>query len=211
MLALDEFFSPTFCNHQQFCPTVSSFFLLLLFILPCWPRLWSRLSALYWVGQSRYVVNRWHAALLLVISAILQAGAVAGLILPVLTKAPDILGYVSTLARDNLYFIMPDGGNTLDGVDMAKQLAHVQVGIADSRPDEAVGHVVFCRIDAGDDFPKRRLKLKRSIMFVVIIILRFLYKQSLRCWINQFPYVKRQKTVPPVLSAVRQHLCNLYP
>jgi hypothetical protein len=111
--------------------------------------------------QVRYVVNQWHAAVLVAITVILQICALTSLFLTSITKAPDILGYVSTMTRDNPFVTVPNGGNTLDGADRARHLAHMNVKLADGRPDADVGHVVLCSIDNSKNFRVGRLKIKK--------------------------------------------------
>ena len=112
--------------------------------------------------QSRYVTTKWHAAVLLVLSVFLQIAAIISLIISTLTKAPDILGYVSSLTRDSPYTRVPVGGDTLDGADRARCLADTKVCIADVRPGEDVGHIAFCTIGDDRQFSVEKLRKGRS-------------------------------------------------
>lgn len=66
----------------------------------------------------------------------------------VFTVAPDILGFVSSLTRDNRYFApLPPGDSLLDGEQRARKLRNMKVQIQDVRPDSDVGHIAFARAD----------------------------------------------------------------
>lgn len=69
---------------------------------------------------------------------------------------PDILGYVSTLTRDNDSTPLPEGGNLLDGMDRTLLLKDVKVRIHDVRPDAMVGHVTLSSVDGTKLQPGRR-------------------------------------------------------
>ena len=98
-------------------------------------------------SSRRYTADRKFVALLLVITIILHVCAIAGLILQYVTKAPDVLGYVSTMTRDNPYTHVPPGGNTLDGLERARNLATLRVQLADVMPKHDVGHIVLRSTD----------------------------------------------------------------
>lgn len=99
--------------------------------------------------KAQYTVNKSHAIVLLIITIIVLACAIAGLILTLVAKAPDTLGYVSTMTRDNVHARVPDGGNTLSGLERARYLSDVQVQLADVNPTDGVGHVAFRTVDGG--------------------------------------------------------------
>ena len=113
------------------------------------------------LDNARYSANRFHAFFLLAITVVLQACAVAGLFLKVTTKAPDLLGYVSTMTRDNVYSSVPPGGNVMDGVERARCLADMKVKLADVRPTEDVGHIVFCNVAEQSGFDSGCLNKKK--------------------------------------------------
>jgi hypothetical protein len=70
--------------------------------------------------------------------AVLLIAAAAAVWLRVYTLAPDILGAISSLTRDN-----PDlpGSSTLNGIDRARMLKDVKVRIADVGGQDGVGRV----------------------------------------------------------------------
>ena len=112
--------------------------------------------------QARYAASIERASCLLAITFVLQACALGGFALRLVTKAPDILGYISTLTRDNAHFDLPDGGNTMTGVQRARYLANVKVGLRDVRPEEDVGHIAFSNLNGRRISGIGRLNNKRT-------------------------------------------------
>ena len=94
---------------------------------------------------SIYEAKRWHAIALLVISAILQLAAFATVGLALITRAPDILGFVSSITRDNPFLadVVPEGGSALNGIERARALGNVRVRLADIKPENSVGKIAF--------------------------------------------------------------------
>ncbi|KAL4908310.1 hypothetical protein BDW74DRAFT_99448 [Aspergillus multicolor] len=82
-------------------------------------------------------------------TTLLQLSALAGLLLRSITIAPDILGYVSSLTRDNLHVPLPVGGSTLSGEDRARLLRDVQVQLADVEVHRTFGRVALVARVAG--------------------------------------------------------------
>lgn len=112
----------------------------------------------------KYTANRSHAIILIVITVVLQICAIVGLVLKEMTSAPDILGYVSTMTRDNVHTAVPSGGNTLDGVERARYLSDMRVQLADARPGDDVGHIVLRSVNNGNESRKGRLVKRRLYM-----------------------------------------------
>lgn len=78
--------------------------------------------------------------------------AIASLVLRLFITAPDILGFVSSLTRDNPYFSdgsLPvlQGGSIMSGPDRARAMRHIRVQIIDVRPEAEVGHVTLVPTD----------------------------------------------------------------
>ncbi|KAJ9666245.1 hypothetical protein H2201_003679 [Coniosporium apollinis] len=80
-----------------------------------------------------YVTNWGWIVLLLVASSVLQIAATTALILRYLTLAPNLLGYVSSQTRDNLYIPLVPGGSSMDGLERTRMLRHLPVRIGDVR------------------------------------------------------------------------------
>ena len=71
---------------------------------------------------------------------------VASVALETLLVAPDILGYVSTLARNSKYLRLPGikaGPLGMNGAERARRIGGVRVMVQDARPDKEVGRVVL--------------------------------------------------------------------
>jgi len=96
-----------------------------------------------------YQAHRVWVALLLLTTLILQICAVAGLVLKYMCTVPDILGFVSTMTRDNPFVPLPEGGNTLDGLERARMLFDLRVQLADVRWEGDVGHLAFRSVGDG--------------------------------------------------------------
>ena len=79
------------------------------------------------------------------------------MVLSKITKAPDVLGYVSTMTRDNEYVRVPEGGSTLDGMQRARYLARMKVQLANVRPEDEAGLIALRSLGGGDDANTGRL------------------------------------------------------
>lgn len=105
--------------------------------------IWTPINAVgaRWAGQ-RYICNMVFAILTFVISGLLFIAAVVSVALGVMTRAPDVLGYVSTLARDDPYFDKHVPSH-LDGLDASRMLRDERVILGDVNKNGNVGHVAF--------------------------------------------------------------------
>lgn len=105
----------------------------------------------------KYVCNITFAIITILISLLLFVAAATSAFLGSITKAPDILGYVSTLARDDPYF-----GKAVpsyhDGLQAARALRDVRVMIGDVQKDSEVGHIAFA---ASKEIDAKRVSKKR--------------------------------------------------
>ncbi|KAI4628773.1 hypothetical protein J4E83_003326 [Alternaria metachromatica] len=99
-------------------------------------------------ADERYICHLWFAIITIAISMFLVAAALVALILGILTKAPDTLGYVSTSARDNPY-VTTHVASHIDGLEAAKALRKVRIRIGDVNMAAEVGHVAFASVDMG--------------------------------------------------------------
>ncbi|KAF7505292.1 hypothetical protein GJ744_001079 [Endocarpon pusillum] len=105
-----------------------------------------------------YRADRIFIGILMVVSILLIACAVAGLILKSIVRTPDILGYVSTQTRDNLYVDIAPGGNMLDGLERAKLLGGMKVQVGDVKWEEDEGHVAFRSVRGEKEWALGQLK-----------------------------------------------------
>lgn len=90
-----------------------------------------------------YKANRFWVTVVLATTFILEILAIIGLGLRLFIHGPDVLGYVSSMTRENPHVPLPSGGSGLNGPDRAKILREVWVELADVRPGEDVGYVAF--------------------------------------------------------------------
>ncbi|KAF1364294.1 hypothetical protein EJ07DRAFT_151586 [Lizonia empirigonia] len=94
----------------------------------------------------QYECHVTFAVLTIIISFFLFIAAVISVVLGFLTRAPDILGYVSTYARDDPYFAHHVPSH-MDGMETARALRDVRVIIGDVHKKEEVGHVAFASME----------------------------------------------------------------
>jgi hypothetical protein len=94
----------------------------------------------------KYVCNVTFAICTIAISLFLFVAAIASTMLGFITKAPDILGYVSTLARDDPYF-QKSVPSHQSGLEAARALRDTRVIIGDVHQDGHVGHIAFATVD----------------------------------------------------------------
>lgn len=88
--------------------------------------------------------NKAWIGITMAVSIIAFAFGILGLLFKRLVKAPDILGYVSTMTRDNLHFEGPGGGERLDGVERARLLRGEDVKLMMvSDTSNHVGHMAL--------------------------------------------------------------------
>lgn len=93
--------------------------------------------------QDVYQADRTWCGILLVISILVQLLAITSLWLRALISTPDILGFASSLTRDNAYFPLQPSGSALSGADRARLLKDVRVHITDVLPSEPTGYIAF--------------------------------------------------------------------
>jgi hypothetical protein len=108
---------------------------------------WNTTNALgsHYQGD-QYICNTTFAALTIVISWLLFTATGVSVFLGIITRAPDILGYVSSLARDDPYF-MRHVPSHLDGLETTRELRDVRVIIGDVRKEADIGHVAFASME----------------------------------------------------------------
>ncbi|KAF2625690.1 hypothetical protein BU25DRAFT_345329 [Macroventuria anomochaeta] len=95
----------------------------------------------------QYACNSGYAVITIAISCFLFLAAVLSLILGIITTAPDILGFVSTAARNNVYFEdrVP---SYFDGLEATRALKDIKVRIGDVAGDNEVGRVAFTSLES---------------------------------------------------------------
>ena len=95
------------------------------------------------VWENRYSVNEKWLAMYFISCAVLLAAVVCGIALKVVVVAPDILGWVSSLTRDNPYAGAPEGGSAMNGWERTKLLGGLRVRIGDIGGSGSVGYIAL--------------------------------------------------------------------
>ncbi|KAF6820664.1 hypothetical protein CPLU01_12689 [Colletotrichum plurivorum] len=83
-----------------------------------------------------YRANMVLVAVLMFITLVIQGLAIAGFVLQFLIRGPDILGFASTLTRDNP-FVPVSGGSGLEGTERARALGDIRLRLSDVRNGES--------------------------------------------------------------------------
>lgn len=90
-----------------------------------------------------YACHVWWLAILVVSSTLLFGVGMAGVVLRWRTRGPDVLGYASSLVRDNPYVQANAYSSATDGLDYTRGLAGLKVRLMDVRPDDKYGHIAI--------------------------------------------------------------------
>lgn len=77
------------------------------------------------------------------------------LALGLVTRVPNILNQVSTLARDDPYFEKQIPSH-LDGLGATRKVRDVRIIVGDVNQDAGVGHVAFASMGIGPNVSARR-------------------------------------------------------
>ncbi|CAO2653982.1 Nn.00g107150.m01.CDS01 [Neocucurbitaria sp. VM-36] len=94
----------------------------------------------------RYVCHIQFAVLTIGISLVLLLAANLSMLLGIVTRTPDILGFVSVLARDNPYFRIYVPSH-FSGLEAARVLRDVKVRVGDVKSAAGVGHIALTTMD----------------------------------------------------------------
>ncbi|KAB8229002.1 uncharacterized protein BDW43DRAFT_322431 [Aspergillus alliaceus] len=91
----------------------------------------------------RYVVSPGWMTVFVVSSVVMLVAAMYTAVIMHITNIPDILGYVSTLTRDNEHSSFPHGGSMLDGLERSHLLKDMPVRLGDVRAGEPNGYLAL--------------------------------------------------------------------
>jgi len=75
----------------------------------------------------------------------------AGPVLRWMTCGPDIVGYASSLSRDNPYVPATIACSAMNGFQVTRALADLKIRFADVRPDDKYGHIAVTTVSNGQD------------------------------------------------------------
>lgn len=98
-----------------------------------------------------YKANRLWVAILLATATLLQLLAILGLVLQFFIRGPDVLGFTSSLTRDNPYVPLAPGGSSLDGPDRARKLRDLRLQLADVRSESETGYIAVRAVPSAQD------------------------------------------------------------
>jgi len=90
-----------------------------------------------------FVADKTWITVTVIVAFVLLFCGIASMVFKYGTRSPDILGFVSSMTRDNPNFEQIPGGDKLDGLQRARVLRHVRVQIADVKPWDEDGHVTL--------------------------------------------------------------------
>jgi hypothetical protein len=100
--------------------------------------------------------------ILILCSGVLLLLGITSIFVTLQTSAPDILGYVSSLTRDNPHIRMPSGGSTLDGTERARLIRDLKVQIADLQEGKEVGYIALKSLETD---ATRTFRLRKDRVF----------------------------------------------
>ena len=84
----------------------------------------------------------WVAVFVTCTAALLFAGTIS-VVVESMTVAPDVLGYVSTVARNSRYLHLPKTNSAMSGGERARQLGGVKVMMQDVKANADVGKIAL--------------------------------------------------------------------
>jgi len=90
-----------------------------------------------------YVCHNGWLLVLIISSCILVICTIASAVLNFLSIGPEILGYVSTLIKDNPYVPLEMTGSTMGGAERARLMGDMRVKLGDVYPDKDVGYIAI--------------------------------------------------------------------
>ncbi|KAF4629397.1 hypothetical protein G7Y89_g8755 [Cudoniella acicularis] len=100
-------------------------------------------QATYVVSEEIYVCNFPWLVVLFAASTLALCAAILGAFFSLATRGPDILGYSSSLLRENLRVRGGGGESFLDGSDRARKYANMKIRLIDVEADSDIGHIAI--------------------------------------------------------------------
>lgn len=124
--------------------------------------------------QSLFVASIPWIVITIIVAFIMLFCGIATLLFKYTSHGPDILGYVSSMTRDNPNFHQSRvrGGGSLDGLQLAQQLKHLKVQIVNESPEDMEGHFTFREMGYAVETPisttdEKDYKRKQSFLSTV--------------------------------------------
>ncbi|KAB5563194.1 hypothetical protein GE09DRAFT_773371 [Coniochaeta sp. 2T2.1] len=109
-----------------------------------WVKLYETLPAsLQYARDLKYRISPGWLAAFTVCAAILFLAGLAAVVVESMTVAPDVLGYVSTVARNSRYLQLPKTSSAMSGGERAKTVGGVKVMMQDVKGNANVGKIAL--------------------------------------------------------------------
>jgi len=96
----------------------------------------------YTAGEVYYISVGWVAGYFVCAGLLLIAGTLS-VIIESMTVAPDILGYVSTVARNSKYLQLPKTNSAMNGGERARVLGGTKVMMQDVKAKADIGRIAL--------------------------------------------------------------------
>jgi hypothetical protein len=100
-------------------------------------------AKLQYAKDLKYVINDGWFAGFTICAGILFLAGLAGVVVESMTVAPDVLGYVSTVARNSRYLQLPKTSSAMSGGERAKTMGGVKVMMQDVKGNANVGKIAL--------------------------------------------------------------------
>jgi hypothetical protein len=96
-----------------------------------------------WANDLMYHVSWLWLGLFIACSAIMLIGGILAIVVESMTVAPDVLGYVSTVARNSKYLQLPKTSTAMSGGERANALGGVKVMMQDVKGNADIGRIAL--------------------------------------------------------------------
>jgi hypothetical protein len=111
-----------------------------------------------------YVRNQAWLAVLVIASTLLLLISIVGTCTKWMTISPDVLGYVSSLTRDNP--LTPEFGfsSAMDGLECTKAFGGLRIKLEDVNSQDQYGHVAVSTVNCSQS--ERDTKLQKGRLYI---------------------------------------------
>lgn len=107
-------------------------------------------TGVYVAHNNIYGIHWAWFCVLIFCSVLLLVAGVAGIIFDYRTIGPDIVGFASSITRDNRYMKLASHSSVAGGVERARALKDVEVMLQDVRADQEVGRIALGTVEGND-------------------------------------------------------------
>ncbi|KIW21298.1 hypothetical protein PV08_01878 [Exophiala spinifera] len=117
------------------------------------------------IAGQHYVIDWVWLGIYMACAILAFLAGLLALVIDYCTFAPDVLGRVSMVVKDNPFTPLPKGGSALDGHEFARKVMNMPVRFSDVRANESIGQVALVSMDMEDSEGKiAPLKRKRPYL-----------------------------------------------